>query len=117
MLSKFKGSALVGLRYTPLFPFFAHLKAPLLPESQPTSLTPPNTLDPLGEVSPRSGAFRVVADSYVTSDSGTGVVHQAPAFGEDDMRVCLANGEIGARLALDSIICAPSSEEQAHSVA
>ena len=35
---------------------------------------------------------RVVADAYVTSDSGTGVVHQSPAFGEDDMRVCLANG-------------------------
>ena len=35
---------------------------------------------------------RVVADAYVTSDSGTGVVHQAPAFGEDDYRICLANG-------------------------
>jgi isoleucyl-tRNA synthetase len=30
----------------------------------------------------------VLADSYVTSDSGTGVVHCAPAFGEDDFRVC-----------------------------
>ena len=31
-------------------------------------------------------------DEYVTDASGTGVVHQAPAFGEDDMRVCLAQG-------------------------
>ena len=37
------------------------------------------------------GAFKVVCDTYVTSDSGTGIVHQAPAFGEDDMRVCIAN--------------------------
>ena len=28
------------------------------------------------------GAFRVLCDTYVTSDSGTGVVHQAPGFGE-----------------------------------
>ena len=27
------------------------------------------------------GAFRVLCDGYVTSDSGTGVVHQAPFFG------------------------------------
>lgn len=36
-------------------------------------------------------AFRVVADSYVTDDSGTGIVHCAPAFGEDDYRVCIEN--------------------------
>lgn len=36
-------------------------------------------------------AFRVVADDYVTSDSGTGIVHCAPAFGEDDYRVCIGN--------------------------
>ena len=28
------------------------------------------------------GAFRVLCDNYVTSDSGTGIVHQAPGFGE-----------------------------------
>ncbi|KAH9303149.1 hypothetical protein KI387_014732, partial [Taxus chinensis] len=33
-------------------------------------------------------AFRVVADNYVTDDSGTGVVQCAPSFGEDDYRVC-----------------------------
>jgi len=39
-------------------------------------------------------AFRIAADNYVTDDSGTGVVHNAPAFGEDDYRVCVENGII-----------------------
>jgi isoleucyl-tRNA synthetase len=34
----------------------------------------------------------VVVDAYVTDADGTGIVHQAPAFGEDDHRVLLANG-------------------------
>lgn len=49
------GKELVGLRYTPLFPFFASLAA---------------------TAGSAKGAFRVVADTYVTDDSGTGVVHQ-----------------------------------------
>ncbi|KAL5726224.1 isoleucine--tRNA ligase [Ranunculus cassubicifolius] len=61
---KFKGASLVGLKYVPLFDYFAEL---------------------------RDVAFRVVADNYVTSDSGTGVVHCAPAFGEEDYRVCIEN--------------------------
>jgi len=60
------GSELKGKRYEPLFDFF---------------------------VGP-SSYFQVVTDSYVTDDAGTGVVHQAPAFGEDDFRVCMANGII-----------------------
>ena len=56
VLSKFKGEALKGLSYEPLFPYFEHLR--------------------------EGGAFRVVADPYVTADSGVGIVHQAPAFGE-----------------------------------
>ena len=36
----------------------------------------------------------MLTDTYVTSDSGTGIVHNAPGFGEDDMRVCLANNVI-----------------------
>lgn len=39
-------------------------------------------------------AFRVCTDGYVTDISGTGVVHQAPAYGEDDFRVCLDNNII-----------------------
>lgn len=37
-------------------------------------------------------AFRVVADTYVTADAGTGIVQQAPAFGDDDYRIAIANG-------------------------
>ncbi|PWZ05187.1 hypothetical protein Zm00014a_001843 [Zea mays] len=65
LLSKIPGVSLVGLKYTPLFDFFIELQGT---------------------------AFRVIADNYVTDDSGTGVVHCAPAFGEDDHRVCLAAG-------------------------
>ncbi|MCB9011580.1 MAG: isoleucine--tRNA ligase [Actinobacteria bacterium] len=38
------------------------------------------------------GAHRVVAADFVTTDDGTGIVHIAPAFGEDDMRVGRAEG-------------------------
>ncbi|KAJ2762037.1 isoleucine--tRNA ligase, partial [Coemansia nantahalensis] len=58
-----KGSDLVGLEYEPLFDFF------------------------VSEL--KDTAWRVVADSYVEEGSGTGIVHNAPAFGEDDHRVCL----------------------------
>ena len=39
-------------------------------------------------------AWRVCCDGYVTADSGTGVVHQAPYFGADDYRVGIENGII-----------------------
>lgn len=71
------GAALVGTRYTPLFNYFADAHA-----------------DRAKSVTYGERAFRVVADGYVTDDAGTGVVHQAPAFGEDDWRVCVANGII-----------------------
>ena len=37
-------------------------------------------------------AFRVLNDTYVVSTSGTGIVHQAPAFGEDDNRIAVEHG-------------------------
>lgn len=37
-------------------------------------------------------AHRVVLANYVTTSDGTGLVHQAPAFGADDLTVCRANG-------------------------
>jgi len=66
ILETVKGKDLVGLKYTPLFDYFAQ---------------------EFSEV-----AYKVCSDSYVTSESGTGIVHQAPGFGEDDFRVCLAHG-------------------------
>lgn len=43
-------------------------------------------------VEPKEKSWYVVADNYVTLTDGTGVVHIAPAFGEDDSRVGKANG-------------------------
>lgn len=70
ILSKFAGKTLQGLKYEPLFDYFA----PLFKNN--------------------SAVHRIVCDNYVTEDSGTGVVHQAPYFGEDDYRICLANNMI-----------------------
>nr|GMD00439.1 isoleucine--tRNA ligase, cytoplasmic [Ipomoea batatas] len=64
ILDKISGSSLVGKKYVPLFDYFKDFS---------------------------DTAFRVVADDYVTSDSGSGIVHCAPAFGEDDYRVCIEN--------------------------
>jgi isoleucyl-tRNA synthetase len=59
-----KGSDLVGRTYAPILPFLADT---------------PN-------------AFRVLAGDFVTTEDGTGVVHMAPGFGEDDQNVCNAAG-------------------------
>ncbi|MEJ6555668.1 isoleucine--tRNA ligase [Microbacterium esteraromaticum] len=37
-------------------------------------------------------AWRILVDDYVTTTDGTGIVHQAPAYGEDDQRVTNAAG-------------------------
>lgn len=60
-LACFKGSELVGLHYKPLFDFPVNHKG--------------------------KDAWRVVSDDYVTLTDGAGIVHLAPAFGEDDARV------------------------------
>ena len=69
ILETFKGKDLVGIKYEPLYPY-----ALSIIEKQ------------------KKKAFEVVADSYVTSENGTGIVHIAPAFGDDDNRVCMKNG-------------------------
>jgi len=61
VLSTHTGAELKGLRYEPLFPYFKKHEA--------------------------VGAFVVLNDGYVTTTDGTGIVHIAPAFGEDDNRV------------------------------
>jgi isoleucyl-tRNA synthetase len=61
VLETLAGSALIGLSYKPLFSYF----------------------EPLTQ----DGAFHVISDSFVTATDGTGIVHLAPAFGEDDHRV------------------------------
>ncbi len=67
-----RGADLVGRRYRPLFDYFK------------------DTPD----------AFRVLAADFVSTEEGTGTVHIAPGFGEDDQRLCEANG-IGVVVPLD----------------
>ncbi|AJQ15616.1 ADE_G0001220.mRNA.1.CDS.1 [Saccharomyces cerevisiae] len=78
IVEKIKGSDLVGLKYEPLFPYFAEQF--------------------------HETAFRVISDDYVTSDSGTGIVHNAPAFGEEDNAACLKNGVISEDSVLPNAI-------------
>ncbi|WFD00751.1 isoleucine--tRNA ligase [Malassezia yamatoensis] len=67
-LESYKGKDLKGIKYVPLFDYFAEQY--------------------------QDKAFRVIIGTYVTADTGTGIVHQAPAFGEDDYLVCVENGII-----------------------
>ena len=72
-----RGSDLADVRYERLFDYYADTEAY-------------GTED----------AWRILVDDYVTIADGTGVVHQAPAYGEDDMRVASAAG-IPTILSLD----------------
>ncbi len=48
---------------------------------------------PLFELSDRTqGGYRVIAGEFVTTEDGTGLVHIAPAFGEEDFEVAIASG-------------------------
>ena len=64
VLETYKGSDLVGKKYEQLMPF----------------------------AKVEGKAFEVLADNYVIAEDGTGIVHIAPAYGEDDSRVAKANG-------------------------
>ena len=48
--------------------------------------------EPFPGMAETSGRFRVIAGEFVTTDDGTGLVHIAPAFGEDDYRAAIAEG-------------------------
>jgi len=62
VVARFEGAELVGLHYKPLFDFFA------------------DQAD--------QGSFRVIAAEHVNTEDGTGLVHMAPAFGEEDKEAC-----------------------------
>ena len=66
VVARFKGRDLAGMTYEPLFPYFAAKKA--------------------------EGAFRMINADYVSTEDGTGIVHIAPGFGEDDAVAGKANG-------------------------
>ena len=59
-------------------------------------------------------AWRVVPADFVTIDSGTGVVHQAPAFGEVDFDVLLAEQARFAHGEGPELICAVGARRQVH---
>ncbi len=82
ILVRLKGEDLVGRRYHPIFDYFD------TPEARAEGGTP----------GPR--AWTILAADFVTTDDGTGLVHMAPAFGEDDMNACLEAG-IGAVVPVD----------------
>ncbi|MEZ6197610.1 MAG: isoleucine--tRNA ligase [Planctomycetota bacterium] len=62
-----RGADLVGRTYAPLFPYFVDHEV-------------------------AANAFRVIAADFVDTEEGTGVVHLAPGFGEDDQIACQAEG-------------------------
>ncbi|MFO8042151.1 MAG: isoleucine--tRNA ligase [Alkalispirochaeta sp.] len=66
VVERLTGADLEGLQYTPIFPYFADLA--------------------------EQGAFRVHLGDFVTTEDGTGVVHIAPGFGEDDHRLLKGTG-------------------------
>ncbi len=65
VLEEFKGSALVGKSYKPLFSYYASDSS----------------------LENRENGWKIYGADFVTTDEGTGVVHIAPAFGEDDMNL------------------------------
>lgn len=68
IVEKLKGEQLVGLEYTPLFTYFLDRK--------------------------NHGCFKVLGAEFVTNSDGTGIVHMAPGFGDDDYKTCLKAGII-----------------------
>jgi isoleucyl-tRNA synthetase len=68
VLEKLKGKDLIGKKYKPLYSYF----------------------ETWGDA-PRN-CFRVIEGKFVTTEAGTGVVHCAPGFGEEDYKACLASG-------------------------
>ncbi len=67
--------------------------ATVLEEFQGSELVGRSYEGPVFELGDRErGGFPVLAGGFVTTDDGTGLVHLAPAFGEDDYEVAAANG-------------------------
>jgi isoleucyl-tRNA synthetase len=69
IVTEFKGAAIEGCEYEQLLPFSA------------------NSLESIRALTPDAKPFRVMVDSFVTTEDGTGIVHTAPDFGADDFKV------------------------------
>ena len=80
-VGSFLGKDMVGWKFVPIFDFFTEQVG--FPSQRPMQSLPAQYED---------RAFKVVADTYVTDTAGTGIVQQAPAFGEDDYRIAIRFG-------------------------
>src|SRR6188474_187580 len=69
IIAEFKGNKIEGCEYEQLLPFEA------------------NSPKVIYEITPGAKPFRVLVDTFVTTEDGTGIVHTAPAFGADDFKV------------------------------
>lgn len=79
IIYKEKGKNFIGAEYEPLFPYFADLKdAKVCAEKSMQKC--------------EKGAFRMFNAAYVSTEDGTGIVHIAPAFGEEDHKVFAGSG-------------------------
>lgn len=74
-----KGKDFVGAEYEPLFPYFAQLSEPEFCAQKTKQKC-------------EKGAFRMFNADYVSTEDGTGIVHIAPAFGEEDHKVFAGSG-------------------------
>ncbi|MBR1402735.1 MAG: isoleucine--tRNA ligase [Treponema sp.] len=79
IIYRHKGAEFLGAEYEPLFPYFASLKDAAECEKQSGQKC-------------EKGAFRLLNADYVSTEDGTGIVHIAPAFGEDDSKVFAGSG-------------------------
>lgn len=78
VVEKIMGELLVGLKYQPAFTYF---------------------YDQFKDY-----AFKVILADYVTNDSGTGIVHQAPSYGEEDFNAATAHGLIDEKRTPPSVV-------------
>ena len=74
-----KGKDFIGAKYEPLFPYFENLKF----AENCAEITGQKCAD---------GAFRMFNADYVSTEDGTGIVHIAPSFGEEDSKVFKGTG-------------------------
>ena len=77
IISEFKGKDLIGKTYKPLFDYYVGKKNQV--EENATPATP--------ERSDGGRGWKIYGANFVTTEDGTGVVHIAPAFGEDDLQL------------------------------
>ena len=97
-VGKWKGSELVGIRYSQLMPWVKPVEK--LNEHSAKYIKdysashPEKIFESNGEtfVEVSELAFRVIPGDYVTTDDGTGIVHIAPTFGADDAKVARLAG-------------------------